>query len=212
LNDAQNAAGWFLPPGKDAEEAEKFDLSVYQDQIAVGLRVRQAPDEFVTALKFASGAGPYFESQQNYQDTLATLTDPQMRLQLTNQYNAWKAGYLARRPIFANEIASAAGAQRRQQTIAEMRQLVYVNAQTGEATIPESQRPWHFKGLKDLQDGFDNFTATLGQINSSRSKVAQEAAKQLKLQFEDWAIGYIDRHPEVASYWTGVLAPEANLG
>jgi hypothetical protein len=212
LDNARNAAGWFLPPGTDEEEAAQFDLSVYQDQIAHGLRVRQAPEDFVTALKFASAATPYFQSQQNYQDALALLTTPESRQAETNTYNAWKAGFLARHPIFAEEIANAQGAQRRQATMAEMRQLVYVNPQTGEATVPEKDRPWHFAGLKALQDGFDTFTATLGQFQSGRTKVAQAAAKQLKAEFEDWALHYIARHPEVASYWTGVLAPEANLG
>lgn len=199
--DASPEAGaWFLPPD---DGDEPFDYYAYSQQLANGLRKRRTPQEFLTAVKYRQGADFYFEQSEKYEDAVISLGDNQIaKRQLDEQWSQWKQVYLAAHPIFAEELQSGDGRQRRARTIEQMRYAV------NDPTAPQSPQA---EGIREMVKAFDNYKGLYDIIGQKRDAASREQQRALKTQFADWVVGWKIRYPNLERMWSSVYKPEAGI-
>jgi hypothetical protein len=202
INANPNAGPWFIPPAKPGDPINEIDRGAYDDQLANDLRVRQTPEEFVRSMYFKVAAQPYFNASDSYKYTLAQAKTTAQKDAITATWGRWQQDYLAAHPLFATELQTGSGSQRRQETIKEMRTAV---------NDPQAPQAWHTQSLKTLQDSWDTYNAMTIHYGADRKKSSQNQLEALKLEFDHWVNSYVLSHPEVEGYWDSVLKPESNL-
>jgi hypothetical protein len=200
IDASPEAGAWFLPPD---DGDEPFDYYAYSQQLANGLRKRRTPQEFLTAVKYRQGADIYFEQSEKYEDAAIALAgDQNAKRQLDEQWDQWKQVYLAAHPIFAEELQSGDGRQRRARTIEQMRYAV------NDPTAPPSPNT---AGIREMVKAFDNYKGMYDIIGQKRDATSREQQRLLKTQFADWVAGWKIRYPTLERMWSSVYKPEAGI-
>lgn len=202
IDSMPNAGAWFIPPAHPGDSTDQIDRNAYDEQLANDLRVRQTPEEFIRSMYFKVAAQPYFTASDSYKYTLAQAKTQAQKRTITATWNRYQQEFLAAHPLFATELQTGTGSQRRQETIKEMR--VAVND-------PQAPTAWHTEALKTLQDSWDQYNALATMYGADRKKSSQRNLDALKIEFDHWVNAYTLTHPEVEGYWSSVLKPESNL-
>lgn len=199
------AAAWLMPPASALDEASDRNGSIYLDQMAVGLRSRQTPDEYVRSLKFAAASHDYFRVREQFDfaiEQTKVTGDNETRGMLEAEKSAWSAQYLALHPIFAQEIQSGDGRSRRQEVLSALRDARY------DPAVPVGTQT---EGVMTLVEGFDRFRARMVELSASNSLASRKERENLRAVFKDWGDSMVQRNPNLAAFWTGVILPEASV-
>lgn len=197
-----NAGPWFIPPAKPGAEASGIDRSAYDEQLAVELRQRQSPDEFVRSMYFKVAGQKYFTAQDSYHYELSQARTAGQKRVINSTWQRWQSTYLAAHPLFSTDLQTGNGAQRRTATINEMRQAV---------NDPEAPQAWHTGNLRELQQSYDHYDQLRTIYGRDRKSSSVRSLAALKLEFSMWADRYVLQHPEVEPYWSTILKPESAL-
>jgi hypothetical protein len=197
------AGAWLLPPDKEAVgSAEQYAFS---RQLVSGLRERQTPESFVTALKFREGATSYFAAKDQYmaiRNAAELAGDEITKGRADQQWEEFSTVFLAQHPIFARELQSSDGRERRGQIIEELRIAV---------TDPSGPRPWHFEDVQAMVAIFDDYKLRMRQFANDRSTATRAAMDQLKANYENTMGAMVVEFPHLEPLWTSVLRPESFL-
>jgi hypothetical protein len=205
LTQFPDAAGFLLPPAKDAEEAEEFNDRAYQSQLFHDLRMRRSPEEFVRAQAFQKGATPYFEVKKAYDDLTeqAKSLPPRIRsarqAELDAKWQSWKEAHLAWHPVFAEELSSSEGKARRGRVLDQLRIAVQ---------DPGAPQPWHLPQLRQLVDSFDNYQSMWAQVADDRSQLGRQRREQIRTGFQSWGEQFVSQYPRMSNVWTTLIEPE----
>jgi len=201
IDSMPEAGAWFLPTDDDDSQ---FDYYSYSQQFTNGLRKRKSPEDFITAVKYRTGADLYFKEKERYEEAqLAIGKNNSEGLQAAAiQYDNWKSEYLTVHPIFAEELQSGQSRVRRERTI---RQLRYAVSDPMAAPSP------HLAAIQQMVSEFDRFQAALLKYKYDRTADGQSAKRAIKLQFGDWADRWKRNNPHLDRLWSSVYEPESDL-
>lgn len=199
IDSMPEAGAWFLPPDSDGQ----FDFYSYNQQLVSGLRKQRNPREFIRSLKYRNGASIYFDARDQYEQAAAQLGDDMERKRMLDDvWESWRTSWLNAHPIFAEELVSGDARQRRQRTIDQLRYAI------DDPAAPDSP---NLEAIDEMSRTFDQYRVALLRLNESRSADNVEKVRQIKALFDEWAAGWVLRHPELEQLWSAVYRPEASL-
>lgn len=189
------AGAWFIP-----QTAGQFNQAAYNEQLALGLRERRTPEQFIDQIRYAAASPDYFDTEKAYQQAYAGAKgNSSLRASLTAQWDQWKAGYLASNPIFSDMLQAGTARLDRQQTLAELSQAIH------DPRAPQSPQTTHTQDLIDTYNAYLRFDSEMAGRRDSAATTARKGAKQ---QMIDFATQYIADHPDVAPVYQRLIAPD----
>ena len=194
------AGAWFMPPD---ESDEGFHYEAFAQQVASGLRKRRSPQEYITAIKYRQGAETYFTLKNQVDEKLASLgPNVEAKREVQQRWDMWKAEYLAAHPIFAEQLQSGDARVRRDRTVKQLRQAVY------DPAAPDSPNT---EGIKEMVDMYDQYRAYYEQFSAKTDADSRAKVRQLKDNFDNWAVTWTMKYPELERLYTSVYRVEANI-
>lgn len=199
LHQFPDAAGYLLPP--DQGSTSVGDVNAYTEQTINGLRKRRTPTEFLQAIKYKEGAFDYYKSKDLFDMQMINAKgDRNVTAQLQAAWGSWAAIYKAQHPVFADQLESSDGRQRRQDTLQQLRVAL---------DDPAAPQAWHTGALKQAINDFDAYRGALSELANDRTARAQALADQIRKGYSDYLGAYVLAHPELEPLYTSVLRPEA---
>ena len=98
-----NAVLWLMPQLKD----EKYSATVYNEQIADGLRVKDTPTQFLDQLYYAAGNAIYYKNYAVFEKSLAAAgNDSTAKNEEYNLWNAFTTQLKQQYPVWASQFYS----------------------------------------------------------------------------------------------------------
>lgn len=163
------AATWFLP-----ESPEGFDPVVYRQQLASGLRIQKAPEQFWMEVKRAAAAPLYYQQRAAYLESVKGLMGPAKEFE-DQRWLRWKTMYLAQHPALEQHVFGGALRQlERRQTLAGL---------IGATQDPSAPKVAHGAELGSLLARWQTYQRQADALKGRRDYVAQIQRKQLDQQF-----------------------------
>jgi hypothetical protein len=196
------AAAWLLP---QEEEGDRFSYKAYTQTLALGLRLRRSPEEMIEAIQVAQAAPGFFDAKREY-DALIAAADAgrpagrpksQEVKDLEQQWRIFRDGFYAQHPVFAEQQVSAAGRDRRSQTLEEMRKIV------NDPGAPQSRT---LDSLREVVNAYWEYRQTLSMFDGVRGARAQQMKKQLTEQFllRQW----LNETPQSKGFFASIIMPD----
>jgi hypothetical protein len=190
------AGGWFLP---QTSPDSKFDIVAYREQLALELRQRKSPEQFMKDVYYAQAADQYFRSRDRKEAALTAAKGDSRRTQaIGHQWDQWKADYLSTHPVFAAELQAPDAEIRRQGTVDELRRAM------DDPRLPKSDQT---DSIRHLIDGYDQVDGALRQMSGFTGSVVTRRRKAIRDSFAQWGDSYSVQHPEVKTLWTKTFKP-----
>jgi hypothetical protein len=186
------AASWLMPEG---DSDDPFDQRAYQQQLAVGLRHRKAPEELLNDIYWKAAAHEYFEARQRHEEAMLTLTG-QQRSQAQSDWDRWRAAYFAQHPVFEQMLADPQRSQRRQQAVSELQ--VLSRSEAGPVPGP----------MRDLINRYDDYRAATTLMRGDRRQVVQNRREDLTQEFTTWALWHLESHPSLKPLYMQLIEPD----
>lgn len=191
-----NAGAWFLP---QSSADDSFSQDAYNQQLAMNLRTRKSVKDWYRDYYFASAAPDYFATKEGYDRRYAEAKgDPNLRQMMEAEYKGWKEQYFAQHPVFAEEIQSPEGKQRRQRILKEMRVAL---------DDPDTPEVLHREAMSDLIATFDGVQQRLGDYSrNTRSDLQMKQA--IRDEWDAWSYTFVESHPQIRAFYNRVIKPE----
>jgi hypothetical protein len=198
------ASGWLIPQTTGANQ--KFDISVYREQIQYGMRQEQLPalpdgtTPFLDAVIAAPAAQAYWQAYDTEQAQIKQAgTDSLRKAQIRAAFDQAKTEFLAQNPTLANEIGSSTAKARREQTITELDQAL------NDPRLPAGPQT---EQVRTMMDAFTQYQLQYQVLMSHTGSGSAAAKTRAKESFETAMQNYATAHPEVSALWSNLLRPE----
>ncbi len=174
-----NAAAYLIPQDKKGE----FDSAVFQEQLALGLRERKAPKEFIDDLYEAEGFAQYDADRKIYDKALADVgDDDESKAVLRQRWSDYLQNTLrTENPVWWNRFTSEEGKTRRDAQLKDLRVMLT------DKTVPNTSLR---RGIRGLVADLDTHLAYLndGKLDGWSREERQQAV-------DNW-LAYLDRQAE----------------
>jgi hypothetical protein len=198
------AAPWLLPIDPEASRT-RSGASAYEVATISGLRKQRTPDEFMRAAFYKQGAQDYFESREVYlveKEKANRAGDDSRKRWLDDRWRQYANGYKQAHPVFAEELENNDARVRRQNVIEQMRTI------TKDPSAPDSPV---LGILRPVMESWDLYQANLTYARDDQSALGRSRVDWMKGRWEDYMVAQVQAHPELGSFWHGVLRPESDL-
>jgi hypothetical protein len=186
------AAPWLLPRGK---ADDPFSYRAWAQQIAIGLRKRKDPEEFVNDMRFAAAARDYFEAKTAHDADMLTAVGPE-RSNRQREWNAWKASYFRQHPVFARMLEDPTRQQRRGMAF---EQLSILSADPDGPVAPE---------LREFVAEYRDYKYAISALRGARTTATSRLRASITEEFANWAEWQTTQHPWLAGFYLRVVKPE----
>jgi len=197
LSNYPQAAAWFFP---QARTDDPFDRAAYNEQIALGLRTRKTPEEYLDDVKYQKAAVQYFPNFDAYEAAKLRARGNSVALQqVERQWGDWKRAFLAQHPIFADEIQNPKAHLRRTETLRQMREALQ---------DPRLPRTSQNRALAQLVNGFRSFSDARAALSYRRDSYSQMRRKDLDARFINFAQATASTDPGALGFYNRVIRPE----
>ena len=178
VNKYGNAAMWLMPQLSN----NKYDPSVYNEQIAQGLRVKDTPAQFLNALYTAAGDNIYYAGLTLHENAIASMGDNSAAKNAEyNSWNQWVTLLQKQNPVWAEEHFSANRQTNAQQVIAGITQMI----NTGDAPVSTQTTDVTF-----LLEQYQLAAANYQQVGSMGTSYSAQQAAQAAVN-SNW-VKYLD--------------------
>jgi len=173
---------WLIPQAKDT-----FDQGVYNEQLALSLRQRKAPEQFFKDIQIASSNNQYYAMKAQFDQAMTKAKgDPAKEKAIKAKWTGLKQAFGAQNPVWFEDYQSPERRIMRDNTIADFRRMV------ADPSVPQSPQ---FQGIQLLLRGYDRFVeASLPGRTDTFAKQARAIAEQ---QWDDNLDGLMQRRPEL---------------
>jgi hypothetical protein len=186
LNDHPYAAPWLLPSKLTTGQ---FSDATYQYELAQGMKTRVSLQQWSTNVIFRMLANKYYDTE-NY--AYANNLMP--------QFDKWAANFKANYPIFNQYLLSDTGHATRQKVISDMNTLL---------NSPECPDTPTTREVGQVMYEYNKWLADMTANPKSQYGNGQ-IRWSLVQSFLAWGTAYAKAHPDVLSYWSGVISYEVN--
>lgn len=186
-----------------------YSLTEFAEQLATGQRTakdifKPGPpySGFTVDIINARAAPTYYQSVTNYEKQYAADAGNTAALrQLTSNYDAWKASFVKRNPMFNEYLSSEAGHVSRVHTINQVSQALK------DPTLPASPAT---PGLKTMIESWNNFKDQMGTVGAGSSGSVYDDKLKIKADMVTWGTNAAKADPSVADFWSSILLPEVD--
>jgi|DEB0MinimDraft_10_1074344.scaffolds.fasta_scaffold01698_3 hypothetical protein len=186
------ASGWFAPV---PESVEDFDRYAYQESFNLGVRKTRPPREVMISLIFQRSSQEYFRQMEIFDAQIRNAPDAK-KAEIRADMELFKSQFYAANPIFAHQLSSTENANRRQETISQMRQALR------DPFVPKGEAAEAYTVLIDALDEYQSKIAALGP---GQRAVDRRYRDNLKAQFVGFGDVWADAYPQYASFWSTVV-------
>lgn len=191
------AAMWLMP--QMGKSAAKYDPNVYNTQLAQGIRAKDTPAQFLTALYTAAGDQIYYSALATHEAALQAAGDNETAK--SAEYTTWDA-YLTnletKLPVWATNYLSGQKQVQRQQTITGLKSII------ADGQAPDTNQTALVKQLLGAYDAAqaDYLAATQEwDYTTAESKVKENWQNQTT----QWATQYPALQPIITSIFRDAL-------
>jgi len=197
-----NAGPWLLPQRFNSGDRSQY---AYDQQTIAGLRNRRTPEEFMRAIKYKEASLEYFTMGEAFDAEIAKATESGNQAEarrLKAERDAQQLMYRSAHPVFAEELTSSDGKQRRERVVAEMRTIVQ------DPAMPDTP---HKEAMQKAMRAFDSFQTQLAMLNTQRTAIARQRIDDLKTAYASYMNELTKANPGIMSFWVTILRPQASL-
>jgi hypothetical protein len=114
------AALWLMPQLKD----EKYSATVYNEQIAQGLRVKDTPQQYLTQLYVAAGDDIYYKGLDSFEAALQSVgSNSAEKNALYNKWDAYVKQLAVQYPVWHDDFTSGTRQDNALQAISNLQQI-----------------------------------------------------------------------------------------
>ncbi len=158
---------WLIPQAKNT-----FDQGVYNEQLAMNLRQRKAPDQYFKDIQIASSNNQYYAMKDEFdKEMLKVKGDKVKEASLKRKWTGLKQAFGAQNPIWFEDYQSPERRIMRDNTLADFRRMI-----ADPAAIPPSPQ---FEGIKELVGNYDQFVeASMPGRTDAVAKAARASAER----------------------------------
>lgn len=158
---------WLIPQAKN-----NFDQGVYNEQLAMSLRQRKAPDQFFKDIQIASSNNQYYALKDQYDAAVKAVGgDKVKKAAIDRKWSAMKASFGAQNPVWFEDFQSPERRIMRDNTIADFRRMLG----TPGAVPPSPQ----LDGIRELMTSYDQFVeASMPGRQDYMATVARASAER----------------------------------
>jgi hypothetical protein len=194
LVEAFPAAGAWLVPRADSDD--RFSYRAWNQQLAVGLRRRKAPEEFLNDIYFAMAARDYFDMREDHESVLLTATGGARR-EATRQWGIWKKAYFRQHPIFEDMLADPTRQQRRRDALDQLTTLAA--DEDSQVVAPE---------MREMVLRFDDYRLSIEGLRGDRRGAVVSARKRATEELRAWMLWHIQQYPHLSALYLRTIEPE----
>ena len=168
---------WLMPQLTDS----KYSPTVYNEQIAQGLRVKDTPDQFLNSLYVAAGNNVYYAGLTIHENNLAAAGNNSVAKNAEyNSWNQWVTTLEKQHPVWAEDYLSPTKQVNRMQAIQTL-QSVYA---AGDAP-QTAQSDLVYQLLQNYQQAAAEFQAAGNQRSYSTQLTDQKAVQDAWIAYTD---------------------------
>jgi hypothetical protein len=180
-----NVAAYFLP---QANTGEPFSDQAYREQLALGLRQKKTPTEFMNDLYVRNAENIYYPEVQKFDAQIAAAKaagDTSAASQETTLKSQFEAQFKNQNPLLAEKldtqgVAGAAAID----ALSELRDMLKTNS------VPDGQGPL-LQGLISAYDGYNEFVQAHKATDSADTNLRSQALAM----FNQWVTQHIAGSP-----------------
>lgn len=190
---------WLIPQDKS-----NYSQGVYNEQLALSLRQRKAPDQFFKDIQVASSNNQYYALHKQYTDALtAAKGNSQQTAVVNRKWTAISASFNAMNPIWAEDFQSPDRKIVRQQTIADFRNMI-----AHPESVPASPM---FDGIKELMQSYDAYVAASlpGRQDALATTARASATRKWEAYLDNLAQSSPELEPLILRIFKGASPTEA---
>lgn len=221
-NDPESAV-WLMP---QEETDGEFDRRAWNEQLALKLRTKKAPEEVLEKLYVAQASEGYFTMKDEYDSQRRNLVDARdaapagaaraaLQAQIRDLDDRWtvkKGGYMAQHPVFADSFSPEAK-ERRQTAIENLRWQTAAGIGGEQGEVIGGLLDEYYAFLEgdgaEMMVGDDRvrnpgYTAVSGDTSTFGKELKTEILHRHFTRM--WE--YVQRNPKAAPFWNSVIRPE----
>lgn len=192
---------WLIPQEHADDE---YEARTYNQQIALGIRERRLPVEMYEEVKFAKAAPMYFDTKDRYDEAIAAAQgsrNPDLVASLREEFGRWKQSYLVQHPVFAEQLASPEGRQRRLDTLEQLQEM-----KGDDRVLKRMPRP-----VRETLDAWEEYEAAYDLLRYRTGTAASRVRKNLRVNIYNMLDSYTRRHREARPLFLRLMRPELDL-
>lgn len=180
------AAAFYLTPQSNA----KFDSAVYNEQLAMGLRQKRTPEEFLKQVYIAQGnSGFYDQDRPAYNKALVAAKGDKTKTDaIKANWSAYVQAKAAANPVWYDDYTSKDRQNARTQALSQLQDM-FAKDQAPPGTQTDA--------VKGLLDDFNTYQAA--SLPGRRDPAAVEHRKTLDIRWEKYLDGLVTQHPELSA-------------
>ena len=194
MQDHPESMPWLIPQPSDGDE---FDFRAYNEQLALGLRRRRTPLEFINQIRLAQSLPTYLTTTRERREGRKLLTEQNAPQPVKDAYDletsAWKRGYLNMNPLIEESFTNDARERRR--TARETLPTLIAGGNFGEQGAV----------LLPLLESYNAFRVQYDAYAGQNSKRARAIKEALAEGFYTEATLYVRRNPQAGPFFRSVI-------
>jgi hypothetical protein len=187
------ASSWLVPR---ADDDDAFSFRAWNQQLALGLRRRKAPDEFLNDIYFTAAARDYFNAREQQEARLLTAQGEDRR-KFTTEWDAWKRAYFNQHPVFEDMLSDTTRQQRRRDALDQLTTL---------AADPESDVV--APEMREMILRFDDYRQRTTLLRGDRRGAVVDERRRLTEELRAWMLWHVTRHPDLSPLYLRTIEPE----
>lgn len=187
------ASSWLIPR---ADADDRFSFRAWNQQVALGLRKRKAPAEFLDDIYFTAAARDYFDAREAQEARLLTAQGEDRRRFVT-EWDSWKRAYFNQHPVFEDMLSDTTRQQRRRDALD---QLTTLAADPDSEVIDDDMREMVLR--------YDDYKQSLTLLRGDRRGAVVAERRRLTEELRAWMLWHIARYPTLAPLYMRTIEPE----
>lgn len=204
------AASWLMPPASEMDD-DDYSRRAQAELLAMELKRRRSPEEFLDEYYVRMAAGPYYEVRNQFAAEIYEARqrgDTELVRTLEQQQQLFKEGYYNLHPIFREHEVERAGQERREQTKLQRDAILAMPR----ASLPQGG---HQDAMLELMRNHKAFNDAMASLSHGRGTTEQRRA--YRREFMLWAVDFIRANPTTAQYfgshirWDGDIVEDEAL-
>jgi hypothetical protein len=186
------AAAWLAPR---AASDDRFSQRAYNQQLAMGLRHRKDPKEFIDDVYFRTAAQDYFDAKTSVEERTIGLNGA-ARQQAMLEWRTWKDAYFTQHPLFSVMLQDPERQQKRQQAVDQLTAL----SGRDDDIVPTE--------LRDMMKTFADFQLNVAALRGDRRRAVAARRSTIVGQTAAWMQWQVQHYPWLAGPYLRLIDPE----
>jgi hypothetical protein len=192
----KSIAAYFVPQG---DGSASFNYEAYREELSLGLRIRQAPNDFLNAILLKNQQTEYYLRDDNYKaarQAAVNAGDTQGVKTMDAQFKAWSKDFRAANPIYAATAADQAVASNHaKDQIVQLKNMVTANE------MPTGIDGGALKSMLNAYDAYEQWKTA----NPGNSAAAVDMRTITAADYQKFMLGKAGNSPQLREIYDGIF-------